>query len=108
VDISARAGRKQAAAKSSISGRECERDSDERQHGQVKHRFSHRLAAIDRLADHRFSGYPNARANPTCNIAKSQGPAAAQCEQRGNRYEVEKRLWPFREALSVLYNAQIS
>ena len=45
---------------------------------------------------------------PTCNIAKSQGTAAARCEQRGNRYEVEKRLWPFREALSVLYNAQIS
>jgi hypothetical protein len=47
VDSSARAGRKQAAAKSSISGRECERDSDERQHGQIEHRFSHQLAAID-------------------------------------------------------------
>jgi hypothetical protein len=46
LDISASAGRKQAAAKSSISGRECETDSDERQHGQVKHRFSHLLAAI--------------------------------------------------------------
>ena len=43
---------------------------------------------------------------PTCNIAKSQGSAAAQCEQRGID-KVEKRLWLFREALSVLYNAQI-
>ena len=46
ADISARAGRKQAAAKSSMSGRECERDSDERQHGQVKRRFPHRLAGV--------------------------------------------------------------
>jgi hypothetical protein len=38
---------------------------------------------------------------PTCNIAKSQGSAAAQCEQRGID-KVEKRLWLFREALSVL------
>jgi hypothetical protein len=73
VDISARAGRKQAAAKSSVSGRECERDSDERQHGQVKHRFSHRLAAIDRLADHRSSGYPNARANADLQYSKVAG-----------------------------------
>jgi hypothetical protein len=38
---------------------------------------------------------------PTCNIAKSQGSAAAQCEQRGID-KVEKRLWLFRAALSVL------
>jgi hypothetical protein len=108
VDISARAGREQAAAKSSVSGRECERDSDERQHGQVKHRFSHRLAAIDRLADHRSSGYPNARANADLQYSKVAGIGGCAVQAARQSIKFEKRLWLFREALSVLYNAQIS